>query len=201
MQKADNSRLLQQMQFLIEIDKVKSILRRGHILQGERYENDAEHSWHLAVMALILAEHSNEPVDVLRVVHMVLIHDLVEIDAGDTFAYDEAALLTQREREVQAADRIFTLLPADMADEFRGLWDEFEARQTPEARFAAALDRISGVLSSWHSQGGCWREAGVTVDQVKKRNRVIGEGSTTLWQYAEDLIDQAVHQGLLDTSR
>ena len=125
---AGNHRLLQQMQFLVEVDKVKSILRSGSVLHGERRENDAEHSWHLALMAIILCEHSDEPVDVPRVVKMVLIHDLVEIDAGDTFAYDEAALLTQREREVRAADRIFGLLPKEMAEELRGLWDESEER-------------------------------------------------------------------------
>ena len=192
---AGNHRLLQQMQFLVEVDKVKSIVRSGRILHGERYENDAEHSWHLALMALILAEHSNEPVDVSRVVKMVLIHDLVEIDAGDTFAYDEAALLTQREREVQAAERIFGLLPSDMADELRGLWDEFEERQTAAARFAVALDRLCGVLASCHNQGGCWRDAGITIERVKNRNCVIERGSATLWQYAENLIDEALSQG------
>jgi putative hydrolase of HD superfamily len=198
---ADNHRILQQMQFLVEVDKVKSIVRSGRILHGERYENDAEHSWHLALMAFVLAEHSNEPIDVLRVVKMVLIHDLVEIDAGDTFAYDEAALLTQREREVQAAERIFGLLPNDMAGELRGLWDEFEERQTPVARFAVALDRLCGVLASCHHQGGCWRDAGITVERVKNRNSVMEQGSAALWQYAEGLIDEALSQGFFNSAK
>lgn len=197
MEKTGSLRLLQQMQFVVEVDKVKSIFRRGHVLHGDRHENDAEHSWHLAIMAVLLAEHANDSVDVLRVVKMALIHDLVEIDAGDTFAYDEAALQTQREREVRAADRIFGMLPGDMTDELRGLWEEFDRRETADARFAAALDRISGVLSSCHHQGGCWREAGVTVERIKARNSAIGSGSVALWEYAEALIDDALNQGFI----
>lgn len=185
------------MQFVVEADKLKSIFRRNRLLHGERHENDAEHSWHLALMAIILAEHADPPVDVLHVVKMVLIHDLVEIDAGDTFGYDEAALLTQPERERLAADRIFGLLPNDMAHELRELWNEFEEKQTAEAKFAGALDRMGGVLPSYHNQGGCWREADVSVERVKARNGVIAAGSPALWDYAEGLIDDAVEKGFV----
>jgi putative hydrolase of HD superfamily len=197
MEHQSNNRLRQQMQFVVEADKLKTIFRRNRLLHGERHENDAEHSWHLALMALVLAEHADQPVDLLRVIKMVLIHDLVEIDAGDTFGYDEAALLTQPERERLAADRIFGLLPEDMGNEMRAVWEEFEERQTPEAKFAGALDRMGGVLPSYHNEGGCWREASVTVERVKARNGVIAEGSPALWQYAESLIDDAVERGFV----
>jgi putative hydrolase of HD superfamily len=197
MEHQGEKRLQQQMQFVVETDKLKSIFRSSRLFHGERHENDAEHSWHLALMALVLAEHADPPVDVLRVVKMVLIHDLVEIDAGDTFVYDEAALLTQPERERLAADRIFGLLPEDTARELRVVWEEFEERQTPEAKFAGALDRMGGVLPSYHNEGGCWREASVTVERVKARNGVIADGSPALWRYAEGLIDDAVEKGFV----
>jgi putative hydrolase of HD superfamily len=146
-------------------------------------------------MAIVLAEHADPPIDVLRVLKMVLIHDLVEIDAGDTFGYDEAGLVTQPERERLAADRIFGLLPEDMAHELRAVWEEFEEKQTPEAKFAGALDRMGGVLPSYYNEGGCWREASVTVERVKDRNGVIADGSPALWCYAESLIDDAVAKG------
>jgi putative hydrolase of HD superfamily len=170
MEHQNEDRLLRQMRFVVEADKLKSIFRRNRLLHGERQENDAEHSWHLARMAIVLAEHADPPIDVLRVLKMVLIHDLVEIDAGDTFGYDEAALVTQPERERLAADRIFGLLPEDMAHELRAVWEEFEEKQTPEAKFAGALDRMGGVLPSYYNEGGCWREASVTVERVKDRN-------------------------------
>jgi putative hydrolase of HD superfamily len=148
-------------------------------------------------MALVLGEHADPRVDLLRVIKMLLIHDLVEIDAGDTFGYDEAALLTQPERERLAADRIFGLLPEDMAHEMRAVWEEFEEKQTPEAKFAGALDRMGGVLPSYYNEGGCWREASMTVERVKARNSVVADGSPALWQYAERLIDDAVEQGFV----
>lgn len=194
----DNARLLQQMQFLIEADKVKSVFRRNRTLHGDRHENSAEHSWQLALMAVVLSEHASPEVDVLRVVKMLLVHDLVEIDAGDTFAFDEAAVLTQREREGRAAERIFGLLPSDMAVEMRAVWEEFEARRTPEARFARSLDNLGGgVVPNCHHQGGCWREAGVTVERVKALNGEITAGSPALWEYAEGLIDEAQQKGFI----
>jgi len=192
---AISPRLYEQMRFLVEVDKVKSVLRRNHVLHEDRRENDAEHSWHLAMMAIVLSEHAAEPVDVLRTVKMVLIHDLVEIDAGDTFAFDEAASLTQPERETKAAERIFGLLPADQAAEFHGLWREFEEKQTVEARFATALDRLGGVLPSYHSDGGCWRGPGMTHDKVLAKNCVIDAGAPPLWEYAQVLIEEVAAQG------
>ncbi|HEX5324571.1 MAG TPA: HD domain-containing protein, partial [Capsulimonadaceae bacterium] len=142
----DNERLSQQIAFIIETDKLKDILRRTYIMSGDRLENSAEHSWQLALMATLLAEHSNEPIDVAHVVKMVLVHDLVEIDAGDTYCYDVVAEQDKVEREERAADRIFGLLPADQGKQIRLLWEEFEARETPEARFAAAIDRLMPML-------------------------------------------------------
>jgi putative hydrolase of HD superfamily len=194
----DNERLQKQIEFLLEIDKAKQIFRKTRLLDGTRYENDAEHSWHLAVMALVLAEHAKEPVNLCRVVQMALVHDIVEIDAGDTFAYDEQGRQTQYERELLAAERIFNLLPPDQASEFRGLWDEFEAQQTPEAKFAAAIDRLAGMLPNYHNQGGGWRENQVPVKKVWVRNQVIENGSPALWEYARRLIESAVEQGFFE---
>ena len=157
----NNERLVQQMQFLSEADKLKSVFRRNQTLHSERQENSAEHSWQLALMAVVLSEYASPKVDVLRVVKMLLIHDLVEIDAGDTFAFDQAAVLTQRDREERAAERIFALLPSDIGQELRAMWVEFEDKETPESLFARSLDNLGGgVVPNCHHQGGCWREAG-----------------------------------------
>jgi len=197
----NNARVLQQMQFLKEADKVKSVFRRNRILHGERHENDAEHSWQLALMAIVLSEHASPEVDVLHVVKMLLIHDLVEIDAGDTFAFDQAAVLSQREREEKAAERVFGLLPTDMAEEMRAVWEEFERQETPEARFAGAMDHLGGgVVPNCHHQGGCWREAGVTVERVKARNSAIAAGAPVLWKYAEGLIEEVQQEGFIRSS-
>lgn len=186
------------MQFLTEADKIKSIFRRNRILSGERHENDAEHSWQLALMAVVLSEHADPEVDLLHVVKMLLVHDLVEIDAGDTFAFDPDALKTQRQREELAAARVFGLLPADMAAEMRALWEEFEAQATPEAKFAGAMDHLGGgVVPNCRHDGGCWREAGVNAERVKARNRAIAAGSPVLWDYAEELIDSAEAKGFI----
>ena len=197
----DHPRLLQQMQFLTEADKIKSIFRRNRILHGDRHENDAEHSWQLALMAIVLSEHADPQVDVLHVVKMLLIHDLVEIDAGDTFAFDPAALQTQREREEAAAERVFSLLPGDMGAEMRALWEEFEAQATPEAKFAGAMDHLGGgIVPNCFHQGGCWREAGVSAERVKARNSAIAAGSPVLWDYAERLIDDVENAGFLQSA-
>lgn len=197
----DSERLARQMAFLVEADKVKNIVRRTQTIHSERRENDAEHMWHLSLMALTLSEYATEPVDLLRVLKMLLIHDLVEIDAGDTFAYDTAGMATQKEREIRAAERIFGLLPDDNRQEFRGLWEEFEIRETPEAKFASALDRLGGLMPNYHNKGGAWREMGVSVDRIKTRNRPIGEGAPSLWEYAESLIDEAERQGWITRER
>lgn len=185
-------RLKQQMKFIAEIDKLKNVERRNSLIDGSRRENTAEHSWHIAMLAVVLAEYSNEPVDVLHVVKMLLIHDIVEIDAGDTFCYDDVAGMDKEEREQAAADRLFGLLPEEQGREFRALWDEFEARETAEAKFANALDRVQPVLLNASSGGGTWKEYNVSKEQVFQRNLPIQDGSTTLWEVAKKLIEDAM---------
>jgi putative hydrolase of HD superfamily len=193
-----NERLAQQIRFIIEADKLKEIFRQTLVTQSRRRENDAEHSWHLTLLVIILAEHSNvQPLDVLRVLKMLIIHDLVEIDAGDTFAYNTARMADQHEREARAADRIFGLLPTDQSCGFRLLWDEFEARETPEARFAAAVDRFQPMLLNCLTEGAAWKNHGVTSDRVIARNKHVAEGSTAIWEYASQMIAQAVMDGHL----
>lgn len=187
------------MRFIIEADKLKEVFRQTLVSQSRRPENSAEHSWHFALMIITLAEHSNhQPLDVLRVLKMVLIHDLVEIDAGDTFAYDTKLMADQHEREARAANRIFGLLPPDQFAEFRACWDEFEAQETPEARFAAACDRLHPMLLNCLTEGHSWRKHGITRDRVLARNGHIVKGSTTLWDYALRMVDEAVAKGQLD---
>jgi putative hydrolase of HD superfamily len=193
-----NDPLARQIQFLLEIDRLKQITRRTLIADGSRRENDAEHSWHLALFAVVLAEHGPAKLDLVRVLKMVLVHDLVEIDAGDTYCYDPAACATQRDRELAAAERIFAILPADQGNELRELWEEFEAKETAESRFAAALDRLQPVLLNYHTQGRAWLEHGVTRAQVIERNRHIAAGAPRLWEYARSLIDDAVEKGYLN---
>jgi len=186
-------RLAQQIAFIAEVDKLKEIFRQTLNTQSRRAENDAEHSWHLCLCVLVLAEHANHAaLDVLRVLKMVIIHDLVEIDAGDTFAYDTARMAGQHEREALAADRLFGLLPEDQCKEFRSLWDEFEARTTAEAKFAASVDRFQPMLLNCLTQGAAWNRHGVTQDRVLARNRYIAEGSTELWTFAEKMVQDAV---------
>lgn len=189
------TRLEQQMQFIVEVDKLKQITRQTYIADGSRKENDAEHSWHLALMAFLLSEYANEEVDVLHVLQMVIIHDLVEIDAGDTYAYDMEGNATKRAREVAAANRIFGLLPDDQAKRMRDLWEEFEAAETKEAKFALALDKIQPALLNDASGGGSWREHGVHEEQILKRNAETPDGSAELWAYAKHLIDKNVENG------
>jgi putative hydrolase of HD superfamily len=191
------NRLEQQLAFIIEIDKLKQVFRQSLITDSSRRENDAEHSWHLAITAALLIEYAPPGADLLRVIKMVLIHDLVEIDAGDTYCYDATAALTQKDREIKAADRIFAMLPADQAKDFRQLWDEFESRATPESRFAAALDRVQPVLLNYHTQGKSWSEHNITRTQVIERNRHIEAGAPLLWQYIRQLIDDATAKGWL----
>jgi putative hydrolase of HD superfamily len=193
-----NTRFEQQIAFLIEIDKLKQIFRRTILMDKSRTENDAEHSWHLAVMAMLLGEYAAAaPIDVLHVVKMVLIHDVVEIDAGDTYLYDEQAAQDKAEREQKAADRIFALLPDDQAREFRSLWEEFERRETPEARFAAALDRFQPLLHNYKTQGESWKKHGIRREQVLRRGRHMQEGAPLLWEYAQILIERSVELGYL----
>ena len=194
----DNSRLAQQIGFIREVDRLKEIFRQTVLINSRRAENDAEHSWHICLMVLVLAEHADSPgLDVLRVLKMLLVHDIVEIDAGDTFAYDTARMADQHAREVKAAERLFGLLPADQAAEFRALWDEFEARETPEARFAAAVDRFQPMLLNCATEGSAWQRHGVTSDRVIARNRHIADGAAAVWTYAAEMIREAVSKGHL----
>lgn len=193
-----SDRLARQMRFLFEVDKLKEVQRRTRLPQSHRRENTAEHSWHLGIMALVVSEYAAPAgVDVFRVVRMLLIHDIVEIDAGDTFGYDTAGHADKRVREVAAADRIFGLLPDDQATEFRNLWEEFEAGETAEAKFALSMDRLQAVMVNYLSNGGSWREHQVTADRVLARNQVIAGGSPALWDFARGLIEDAVAEGNL----
>ena len=192
-------RLSRQVDFLLEIDRLKGVLRQTFLTDGSRRENSAEHSWHVAIFAAVLLEHAARPdLDLLRVIKMLLIHDVVEIDAGDTFVYDEAAHADKAERERRAADRLFGLLPPDQARELRELWDEYEARATPEARYAAALDRLQPILHNLRTQGTVWRKHGIRSSQVLARNRHMVEGSPALWEYAQARIREAVERGYLE---
>jgi 5'-deoxynucleotidase YfbR-like HD superfamily hydrolase len=191
-------RLDQQLRFVTEIGRLKGVLRQTMLTDPRRRENSAEHSWHLAVAALALADHAPPGTDIGRVIAMVLVHDLVEIDAGDLFLYaDDAQQARQEEAERAAADRIFGLLPPEQAGAFRGLWDEFEERRTPEARFARGLDRLQPMLENLNAGGGTWQEHGITADQVLLKVRLIEDGSPALGRYARDLVARAVAAGIL----
>lgn len=193
-----SERLVRQVRFIAEVDKLKEIFRQTECTQSRRRENDAEHSWHLCLVVIVLAEHANEPkLDVLKVLKMVILHDLVEIDAGDTFAYDTARMADQHEREAVAADRIFGLLPDDQARDFRALWDEFEEKKTPEALFAGAVDRFQPMLLNCLTDGSAWNRHGVTSDRVLARNQPVAHGSTAMWEYASQMIAEAVQKGHL----
>jgi putative hydrolases of HD superfamily len=191
------TRIQQQYEFLAECLKLSEIFRQALLPVSRRRENDAEHSWHLCLMAITLAEHSNQLIDLARVLKMLVIHDLVEIDAGDTYAYDTARLVGQHEREAVAADRIFGLLPADQSTVLRACWEEFEAKLTPEAKFAAAVDRLQPILLNILSGGEKWREHGVTRAMVIARNQHANDGACVVWAYALTLLDDAVARGLL----
>ena len=181
-------RFRRQIEFILEIDRLKEVYRQSHILHADRHENSAEHSWHLAIAALLLSEYANQPVDTSRVIRMALVHDLVEIDAGDTFIYDTAGNLEKATKEEKAAERIFGLLPSDQRDAWRGLWKELEQRETVEAKFANALDRLLPVLHNYFTNGRSWKEHGITQQQALEKNAVIAEGSETIWNLVEKLI-------------
>ena len=182
---ANEDRLSQIVEFCKLIDREKFVQRRTYLTDGIRLENDAEHEWHMAVMALLLSEYSNEDVDKLKVVSILLIHDLVEIYAGDTFAYDEDGKKSQRERELAAADKLFSQLPEDLCQKFRSLWDEFEAWETPESKFAHTLDNFQPMMLQSATHGKAWREGGRKLSEVLKRNEKSAEGSQTLWEFAK----------------
>lgn len=179
-------RLEQQFAFLREIDKEKMIGRQTYLTDAVRKENDAEHAWHMAIMTLLLSEYANEEIDVLRTISMLLIHDIVEIDAGDTYAYDMEAKKTQRQREERAAERIFGMLPSDQREKMRALWEEFEACETREAKFARSMDNIQPMMLNAATDGKAWEEHEVRLSQILKRNQRTKEGSETLWKYAKE---------------
>ena len=189
--------LLQQVAFIKEIDKLKYIQRKTKLFNSDRHENDAEHSWHLAMMTIVLAQHSDKPIDVLKVLKMVLLHDIVEIDAGDIFIYDAAKNHTNTEEELLAAKRIFGLLPAAQAEEFITIWQEFEEGTTDEAKFAKAMDRFEPLLQNTSNNGGTWAEFNVPYQKVYDKKKAIKNGSATIWNYAEQLLNESVEKGIL----
>lgn len=190
-------KLLKQVEFIKEIDKIKYIQRKTKLFNSDRPENDAEHSWHLAMMALVLAEHSDKPIDVLKVVKMVLIHDIVEIDTGDTFIYDSTKNHTNTDEELLAAKRIFGILPDEQANEFIAIWQEFEEGISDEAKFARAMDRFEPLLQNTSNNGGTWAEFDVPFQTVYDKKKAIKNGSNTLWNYAENLLNESVEKGIL----
>ena len=194
----ENERLRQQIEFLKEIDDLKQILRQTVLTKDRRQENDAEHSWHLAMLVITLSEYSNDKsIDILRTVKMVLIHDIIEIDAGDTFCYDDHDRNTKTEKEREAAHRIFSILPEEQGQELIDLWEEFEAMETPEAQFAAGVDRLQPLLLNYYSEGYAWKKHGIKKSQVIDRNHHISKGSKVLWKFAENLIEESVNKGYL----
>lgn len=192
------TRMQQQLALVLELDRLKSVLRRTRIKSAQgRAENSAEHSWHVAMMALLMEEHANQPVDIGRVVKMLLMHDMVEIDAGDTFVYDSVASAQQEAKELAAAERLFGMLPQEQGEELFALWREFEAAQSADAQFAKALDRLIPMLLNYHNQGQSWLENGVTRQQALTVNRRIDDGSHALWDHAQQMIEHATQQGWL----
>ncbi|MDD2503346.1 MAG: HD domain-containing protein [Clostridia bacterium] len=192
------NRLQKQIEFIVEVDKLKHVLRQSVLINDRRRENDAEHSWHLAVMAMLLSEHVKEDnLDLFKVMKMVLIHDIVEIDAGDTFAYDEEGYEDKEEREMKAAQRIFNLLPTDQAIKMKELWLEFEEKATPESRYAASLDRLQPLLLNYHSEGHTWKMPGVTSEKVYERMAVIKESTPQIWDYVVEIVEDSIDRGYL----
>ena len=189
--------LLKQVSFIKEIDKLKYIQRKTKLFNSDRYENDAEHSWHLAMMTIVLAEHSDKQIDVLKVLKMVLIHDIVEIDAGDTFIYDSTKNHTNTDEELIAAKRIFGLLPTEQAKEFIAIWEEFEEGITDDAKFAKSMDRFEPLLQNTSNNGGTWTEFNVPYQKVYDKKKAIKQGSTAIWKYAENLLNESVDKGIL----
>ena len=193
----DRERFQKQLSFSLELDKEKNIFRQTHLSGHGRNENDAEHAWHMAIMAYLLREYANTEVDITRIMLMILIHDVVEIDAGDTYAYDPIGKKNQKERELQAADRLFNMLPEDQAAEFRALWDEFEEYETPEARFAHTMDNFQPMMLNDSNGGSDWISHGIARQQVEERNEKTGTGSEEIWAFMQTVIAKNVEKGSL----
>ena len=189
--------LLKQIEFIKEIDKIKYIQRRTKLFNSNRRENDAEHSWHLAMMAIILAEHSDTHIDVFKVVKMVLIHDIVEIDTGDIFLFDTTKNHENTADETIAAKRIFGILPENQALEYINIWEEFEAGETPEAKFAKSMDRLEPLLQNASNNGGTWQEFDVQYDQVIEKQQIHKNTSQNIWKYVQQLTQESVKKGIL----
>lgn len=194
----NNERLLRDIEFIVELDKMKSILRQTSIIGKDQREDDAQHSWHIAVMAMVLGEYSNEKIDICKVIKMLLVHDLVEIYAGDTFCYDKKGNESKKERELMAADKIFNILEEDKGKELRALWEEFEEQKTPEALFAASMDRLQPMLNNYYNNGGTWQKYNVTKEDIYKRISPLKDSSEELWKFAENMIEDAYKRGLIN---
>ena len=190
-------RLKKQLEFLVEIDKMKNVLRRTLIVDGSRRENDAEHSWHLAMLAMVLEEYSEREINISRVVRMCLVHDLVEVYAGDTFAYDEKGYEDKFARETAAADKLFSMLPTEQGEEFRALWREFDEAQTADAMYAAAMDRLQPMMNNFLTDGHTWKEGKVTSDKVLDRMQPIKKATPELWQVVEYIVSTSIERGIL----
>ncbi len=193
-----NDRLLKDIEFIVELDKMKSILRQTSLIEEDKREDDAQHSWHIAVMAMVLNEYANEDLDDKKVIKMLLIHDIVELYAGDTFCYDKKGNKDKSERELLAADKIFGMLNKGKALEFRALWDEFEEMKTPEALFAASMDRLQPMLNNYYNDGGTWKKFGVDKDAIYKRISPVKKSSNKLWEFVEHMIEDAYSRGLIE---
>ncbi len=193
-----NENLLKDMEFIVELDKMKTILRQTSLISQDRYEDDAQHSWHISVMAMILSEYANEEIDTFKVIKMLLIHDLVELYAGDTFCYDKEANEDKREREVAAADKIFSMLSGDKGKEMRALWDEFEEMETTDALFAASMDRLQPMLNNYYNRGGTWKKFDVAQAEIYKRISPVKESSDDLWKFVEHMLEDAFDKGLIN---
>ncbi len=193
----ENKRLLKDIEFIVELDKMKSIFRQTSIIGEDRREDDAQHSWHISLMAMVLSEYTNEKVDLLKVIKMLLTHDLVEIFAGDTFCYDEVGNSDKREREVAAAEKIFGMLEDDKGQELRALWDEFEEIETSEAKFATAMDRLQPMLNNYHNDGGTWKKFDISQSDIYKRISPVKDSSEELWKFVEFMIEDAFDKGLI----
>ncbi|MGI5852272.1 MAG: HD domain-containing protein [Clostridiales bacterium] len=195
----DKDRLRKQIDFIVEVDKLKNIYRQTLLMDGSRNENDAEHSWHLALMAMVLKEYSpQKDLDISKVLKMLLVHDLVEIYAGDTFCYDVKGNLDKASRELAAADKLYSILPPDQGKEMRALWDEFEERKTPEALFASSLDRLQPLICNYLTEGHTWVKYGIKSSKVMERTLPIQEGAPGLWDLVEEMMEDSIEQGILE---
>ena len=195
-----NQRLLKDIEFIVELDRVKSVLRETSLIDNSRRENDAEHSWHISVMAMLLAEYADDKIDICKVIKMLLVHDLVEIYAGDTFCYDVEANKDKKERELKAADRIFGMLEEDKGKELRSLWEEFEEMKTKEAIFAASMDRLQPFFNNYYSGGGTWKKFRVSKGEIYARIAPLKKASQELWKFACNMIEDAYKKGYISTN-